>query len=229
MATHPDATIHYHASNIILHVDIDASYLCEERACSQSGGHFFLANQLVKNGDKPLNLTTNNGAIHNLCQIIKTVMSSAGEAEIGATFLNAKDALPICTNPEELGHPQPPTPMQVDNTTAVGFANNTIKQKWSKAIDMHFYWIIDRTLQGQFKIYWAPRSTNLGDYHTKHHYPSHHCLMLPQLLHNETHVQLANLVVIHLLRGCVNSRKLRAIRAEPDINTRRYITSVKPL
>ena len=76
-ATHSDATINYHASDMILHVASDASYLCEERARSQSGGHFFLANRLVKNGDKPTNLLTNNGAIHTLFQIIKTIISSA--------------------------------------------------------------------------------------------------------------------------------------------------------
>ena len=66
-ATHPDATINYHARDMILHVAIDASYLCEERARSRVGGHFFLANRLVKNGDKPPTLPTNNGAIHTLC------------------------------------------------------------------------------------------------------------------------------------------------------------------
>ena len=198
-ATHPDATIHYHARDMILHVVINVSYLCEERACSRAGGHFFLANRLVENGDKPPTLPTNNGAIHTLCQIIKTVMSSAEEAEIGATFLNAKDALPIRTTLEEFGHTQPPTTMQLDNTTSVGFANNTINQKRSKAIDMRFYWIRDRTRQGHFNIYWAPRSTNLGDYHTKHHSPSHHRLMRPKFLHDEPHVQLANLVFMHLL------------------------------
>ena len=39
-ATHPDATIHYHASYMIIHVAIDVSYLCEGHAHSQSGGHF---------------------------------------------------------------------------------------------------------------------------------------------------------------------------------------------
>ena len=34
VATHPYATLHYHASNMILHVASDASYLCEERARS---------------------------------------------------------------------------------------------------------------------------------------------------------------------------------------------------
>ena len=198
-ATHPDATINYHASTMILHVTSDASYICEEQARSQAGGHFFLANRLVENGNEPPILPTNNGTIHTLCQIIKTVLSSEAEAKIGATFLNSKDTLLICKTLEELGRPQPPTPMQVYNTTSVVFAKNTINQKRSKAIDMRFYWIKDCTCQGQFKIYWAPRSTNLGDYQTKHHPPSHHCLMCPQLLHNEPYVQLANLVVMHFL------------------------------
>ena len=76
-ATHPDATIHYHVSDMILHVTSDAYYLCEEQARSRAGGHFFLANRLVKNGDKTPALPTNNSAVHTLCQIIKTIMSSA--------------------------------------------------------------------------------------------------------------------------------------------------------
>ena len=40
VATQPDATIHYHARDMILHVASNAYYLCEERAHSHSGGHF---------------------------------------------------------------------------------------------------------------------------------------------------------------------------------------------
>ena len=79
-ATHPNATIHYHANDMILHVASDASYICEEQARSRAGVHFPLSNRLVKNGDKPPNLPTNNGAIHTLCQIIKTSMSSEAKA-----------------------------------------------------------------------------------------------------------------------------------------------------
>jgi hypothetical protein len=39
----------------------------------------------------------------------------------------------------ELGHLQPLTPIQTDKSTAAGFANDTIKQKCSKAMDMCFY------------------------------------------------------------------------------------------
>ena len=59
-----------------------------------------------------------------------------------------------------MGHPQPTTPMQVDNTLAVGFANGTIKKKRSKYIYMRFYWIQYRAKQGQFIIYWLPGTLN---------------------------------------------------------------------
>ena len=41
------------------------------------------------------------------------------EAEVGATFMTARNAYPTRITLEELGHAQPPTPMQVDNSTAV--------------------------------------------------------------------------------------------------------------
>ena len=74
VATHPNVTIHYHAIDMILHVSSDASYLCQKRARSRSGGRLSLANRLVENGNEPPTLPTNNGAIHTLCQITKTVM-----------------------------------------------------------------------------------------------------------------------------------------------------------
>ena len=160
-ATHPDAILTYVASDMCLHAHSDASYLSVPRARSRAGGHFFF-------GDKPTqgispSATIINGAIHVVCQIIKSVMGSAAEVEIGAGYINARELLPIRVAAIEMGHPQPPTPIQVDNSTAVGFANKTIKQKISKAIDMRFYWIQDRTNQGQFTIYWSPGVTNLAD------------------------------------------------------------------
>jgi hypothetical protein len=57
---------------------------------------------------------------------------------------------------EELGHPQPPTPLEIDNTTATGYITGTIKQKRTKAMDMRFYWKKDRVKQGKFNVYWGP-------------------------------------------------------------------------
>ena len=70
-----------------------------------------------------------------------------------------------------MGHPQPPTPVQVNNSTALGIATGPIKQRKSKAMDMRFYWIRYRSNQDQFNIYWKPGSTNKGDYFTKHSPP----------------------------------------------------------
>jgi hypothetical protein len=66
----------------------------------------------------------NNGAV--LTQIIKAVMSSAAEAEIGALYINCREAIPACHTLEFLGHPQPPTPIQTNNTTALGVVNNNV-------------------------------------------------------------------------------------------------------
>ena len=70
---------------------------------------------------------------------MSSILGSAAEAEIGATYINGQEAVPIRTLLRELGHPQPAIPVQVDNSTAVGFANDTIKHKRSKAINMPFY------------------------------------------------------------------------------------------
>ena len=66
-------------------------------------------------------------------------MASAAEAEYRALFRNGQAAVPIRTTLIEMHHPQPPTPIQVDNSNAVGIANNSIKQKRSKAMDMCFH------------------------------------------------------------------------------------------
>ena len=52
-----------------------------------------------------------------------------------------------------MGHPQGPTPLQFDNMVAEGIMNDTIKQKMSKPMDIHFYWFRDRARQKQTHIY----------------------------------------------------------------------------
>ena len=89
-----------------------------------------------------------NGPIHSISRNMSNVMGLASEAEIGAAYINGQEAVPIHTFLIKLGHPQPATPIQVDNSTADGFTNDTIKEKRSKAIDMRFYWIRKCTSQG---------------------------------------------------------------------------------
>ena len=174
-ATHPASTIRYHASDMVLKLHRDSSYLNAVGARSHQGSHFFLGNKSDPN--------ILNGAILHLATIMKMVLSSAAEVEFGALFHNTKEATPLHTTLEELGHPQPPTPVLVDNSTAVGLANDTVTQRCSRAIDMHFYWIRDRVNQNQFHVYWAPAHLNLADYFTKHHTPSHHRRMRKYFIH----------------------------------------------
>jgi hypothetical protein len=83
--THPETKKRYHASDMILHIHSDASYLSEKEAKSRAGGFFYMGSST--NTDK--NLT--NGAILIISTVFKHVMSSAAEAEIGAVFINAKE------------------------------------------------------------------------------------------------------------------------------------------
>jgi hypothetical protein len=89
------------------------------------------------------NFPPNNGAILTNATIIKAVMSSAAEAELGALYINAKEAVYLGQILNKMGHPQPKTPIQTDNTTAEGVINNKIQPKQTKAMDMRFHWLRD--------------------------------------------------------------------------------------
>ena len=117
-ASHPDAVLTYRASDMVLTLHSDASYLSEPKARSRAGGHFFMSEDMA---DPP-----NNGAILNTAKIIKAVMSSAAKAELGAMFINARETVPARITLEELGHKQPRTPIQIDNSTAVGVIRNKL-------------------------------------------------------------------------------------------------------
>jgi hypothetical protein len=179
-ATHPDAELIYRASDMILMNNSDAAYLVAPAAKRHAGGHTYLGNR--PNNPKQII----NGAIYALAKVIKNVMSSAAEAKVARLFMNAKELLPMQTTLNELGHTQPATPMQTDNSTACGITNKTVKQRRSKAIDVRFYWVRDRVQQGQFHIYWAPGSVNFGDYYTQHHSPAHHKRLRPIYLYTTT-------------------------------------------
>jgi hypothetical protein len=213
--SNPDATIRYVASDMILHLHSNASYLSAPKARSRAGGHFFLSSLSTDPTLPPTDLPPQNGPLHTVSKILRNVMGSAAEAEIGATYVNCQEAVPIRTTLAEMGHPQPRTPVQVDNSTACGFANDTIKQKRSKAIDMRFHWIKDRMTQLQFLVYWRPGHTNKADLHTKHFSPAHHRLMRHEYLHPTD--QLAHHVVFLLQRGCDNSGVRPPIRPRHNI------------
>jgi len=149
-----------------LAVHSDASYLSEPKARSRAGGHFFLSSNAA--------IPRNNGAVLNIAHIIKHVMTSATEAELAALYIMAREAVYIRIILEEMGHKQPPTPLQTDNSMAEAVINGKIAPKRTKAMDMRFHWLRDRECQEQFRIYWRPGKLNYADYWTKHHPAKHH-------------------------------------------------------
>ena len=155
---------------MILSCESDAAYLVAPKSRSRAGGYHYLGNKAG---------TQFNGPIYVLAKIIKAVMGSAAEAEVGGLYMNALELSPMRTTLEELDHPQPPTPLRTDNSTADGIMNKTIKQRQSKAMDKRFYWVQDRVEQGEFRIFWALGKDNLADYYTKYQSPATHRALRP--------------------------------------------------
>ena len=71
-------------------------------------------------------------------------------------------------------HKQLATPVQVDNSIAEGIINKWVQPKRTKAMDMRFHRLQDRSTQKQFRFYRRPGPTNYADYWTKHHPVAHH-------------------------------------------------------
>ena len=98
-----------------------------------------------------------NGNIHITYAILKLEVASAAEAELGSLFLNTREATIIRLILHELGHPQPPTPIHVDNTTAVGIVDSTIKRQRSRAFKMPYFWLLDQEVKeyiSNSNIFW---------------------------------------------------------------------------
>ena len=109
-------------------------------------------------------------------------MSSAAEAEISMLFINSRQAIPSRIILEETGHKQPPTPIQTDNTTALGFVTKNLNPKATKSTDMRYWWLRDRSYQKQFRYYWGRGEENRADYWTKHFCAAHHRQKRPSIL-----------------------------------------------
>ena len=100
---------------------------------AEPGDIFFLSSYTT--------IPPNNGAVLNIAHIIKNVMSSATEAELVGVYIMACEAVYIRIILEELGHKQPPMPLQTDNAMADAVINGKIQPKRTKAMDMRFHWL----------------------------------------------------------------------------------------
>jgi hypothetical protein len=167
MATYPNAALVYHRSAMILNTHSDGGG--HGRGARVAGVHF-CGDPYDPHGE-PSRI---NGALLIVCVLLKVVTAHVVETEYAALYYNGREAEQLRLTLEDLGHPQPPTPMVCDNTCATGIANKVVKQKRSKAIDTRFHWIRDRVSQDHFFVHWRPGQFNLADYFTKLH-PTKHC------------------------------------------------------
>ncbi len=86
----------------------------------------------------------------------------------------AQEMVPLRNALNKMGWIQPRSPIQVDNSTAVGYVNNTIIARCVESLEMQLNWLKCRESKDQFQIFWDKGSHNLADYHTKHHPPETH-------------------------------------------------------
>ena len=125
---------------MILCAHSDAGFHNENKGRSRAGAHIFLS----ENDAIPIW----NGPVLTLAKIIKFVMPSASEAELGAMFITAQEMVVMRKTLQEMKWPHPKSPLQTDNSAAAGVANNTIVQKNLKTMDRRLRWIRCREAQG---------------------------------------------------------------------------------
>ena len=127
----PNASIMCWASDMIIKVHSDGSYLSVQGGKSRVAGCFYCGNIISMWQDEPC-----EGSIYQECSIIKPVVASAAEWETDALFLNCQTTIMLRI---KMGHLQAATPMRIDNTATNNFVHNCMQQKKSKAFDMRLY------------------------------------------------------------------------------------------
>ncbi len=169
LASNSEAKVRYYTSNMIMNIHSDTSYLLETGAQSRACRHFFMG-WMPQNGE-PIKTIS---AFYVNAIILKFVVASEAEAELGSLFHNCQDGIIFRKTLADMGHLQPKTLVHCDNATAVGIANNTFKQQQSQSMEMRFFWVGDKVAQDMFTLRWHPGQENLADYQSKHHLGSHH-------------------------------------------------------
>eukprot|EP00957_Ditylum_brightwellii_P167299 12735591-Ditylum_brightwellii.AAC.1 len=75
----------------------------------------------------PSDFPINSGMALMECTKIRAVMASTEEAEVGALLIYCNVAVGVIVALEYTVHPQLPTPVITDNSTACGIVNNSMK------------------------------------------------------------------------------------------------------
>jgi hypothetical protein len=176
-----DGTV-YRANAMVLCAHVDAGYLNKTKSQSRAGAHIYLSE------DNPI--PRFNGAVLTIASIIKYFMALATEAELAAFFIAACEMVPHLQTLINMGWPQPRSPVQTDNSTAIGVTNKTIVPKRADMMDMRLWWLRVCGSPKQFRYYWDAGSKNWADYSTKHHPDIYH------KAHRPTHAGIWNVPLV---------------------------------
>jgi hypothetical protein len=149
----------YHACDMTLRIISDGSHQSKSGSRSVAGGYHYCTNR----GDT----TTLNAPVSFSTQIIPTICGAASETEYASLYINGQNGMFERQVLAALHYPQLTTDIITDNNTAAGIVSRTVKLKRSKAMDMRYHWIRERSDNGIYRILWEKGSTNVADYFTK--------------------------------------------------------------
>jgi hypothetical protein len=156
LSSHPNNGIRFYASNMVYQLMSDASSLSRPRARSVAGWFGYLGEA-----------HTINGPVAYASKMIDCVVASVAEAELGSAFMSAQRAVQHRNTLADFGYPQPPTLLRIDNTVALGLADNKLNKKRAKSMDMRYFWLADRVRQGHFRVEHIAGKYNIADHFTK--------------------------------------------------------------
>jgi hypothetical protein len=143
---------------MILKCHSDASFGSSSEFRSRSGGIYYFGNK---------NDNMINGPVQILSSIQKTISASVAEAEYIALFDNGQNILAISNTLLAIKYPTQIPTIYTDNECAVNMANENIKQRRTKAIDMRYHWTRHQIRDKKLIIKWIQASDNLADFFTK--------------------------------------------------------------
>jgi hypothetical protein len=201
LSDHADAKIRFHASDSIMNIQSDASYLSEAKARSRACGHFFMG--WMPKDNEPIRL---NGAFYVSAIIMRFAVALAAVAKLGALYHNCQKGSMYWEILKDMGHLQPKTPVHCNSATAIGIGNNPVKWQCSHLMEMCFFWVSDKCAQDMYKLSWCPGQENLADYQSKHHTGDHHAAVHPWYLHmDNSPCVLPRAKAPSALKGCVGT------------------------
>ena len=192
-----DASILFRASDMTLRIDSDGAHLVFPRSRSRAGGYHYL-------GDK--DGTIFNAPIRVLTKLIPLVTASAAETELHSVCQNAFRGLVLRDILRDMGHPQDTTPIKTDNSTVNGIIDKSMKARYLKADSNRLKWIREKVDKGIFEVHWESAKTNLADYPTKHHSPTHHRTVRPIYTYQSNQSPTTMQGCVNILEGLTKTR-----------------------